>query len=59
MRIKWPSGQENSYRLGFGGCVDLKCVEEVPGIDYYRDHLPVVGESVELSFKFNCLISVF
>lgn len=43
VRVKW-SGAEiaNSYRLGFEGHVDIRCVEETSGIFYYREHLPVV-----------------
>ena len=27
------------YKLGYRGKVDLICVEETPGMDYYKDHL--------------------
>ncbi|XP_076472368.1 E3 ubiquitin-protein ligase MIB2-like [Babylonia areolata] len=42
VRVLWPSGNRNSYRLGLHGNVDLTCVEEEPGNHYYRDHLPVL-----------------
>ena len=44
MRVQWPNGVSNSYRLGFHGNVDLTCVEEEVGPFYYRDHLPLLGE---------------
>ena len=44
VRVQWSSGKGNSYRLGFHGNVDLKCVEEEVGPFYYRDHLPLLGE---------------
>lgn len=43
VRVQWPSGERNIYRLGFKGQVDVLCVEEAPVIDYYRDHLANVG----------------
>ncbi|XP_025083352.1 E3 ubiquitin-protein ligase mib1-like [Pomacea canaliculata] len=39
VRVAWPNGVVNSYRLGFQGQVDLTCVEEEIGPFYYRDHL--------------------
>ena len=44
VRVQWPGGKTNSYRLGFQGNVDLMCVEEEAGTYYYRDHLPVLSE---------------
>ena len=44
VRVQWPHGKTNSYRLGFKGNVDLMCVEEEAGTYYYRDHLPVLSE---------------
>ena len=43
VRVEWPGGVTNSYRLGFHGNVDLLCVEEEVGPFYYRDHLPLLG----------------
>ncbi|KAK7093204.1 serine-rich adhesin for platelets-like [Littorina saxatilis] len=40
LHVEWPSGDVNSYRVGFHGNVDLRCVEEEEGPCYYRDHLP-------------------
>ncbi|KAK7093226.1 hypothetical protein V1264_007016 [Littorina saxatilis] len=40
LHVEWPSGDVNSYRVGFHGNVDLRCVEEEEGPWYYRDHLP-------------------
>lgn len=42
VRVEWPSGVTNSYRLGLQGSVDIQCVEETGGTFYYRDHLPLV-----------------
>ena len=44
VRVEWPHSVANSYRLGFHGKVDLRCVEEEVGPFYYRDHLPLLGE---------------
>ena len=52
VRVQWPGGVANSYRLGLDGKVDLKCVEEGVGPFYYRDHLPLLGE---LSYR-PCLL---
>ncbi|KAH3783586.1 hypothetical protein DPMN_161528 [Dreissena polymorpha] len=43
VKVTWPNKQNNSYRLGFRGKVDVQCVEEMPGMDYYRDHLFVLS----------------
>ncbi|KAL8591676.1 hypothetical protein ACOMHN_056792 [Nucella lapillus] len=48
IRVQWPHGKTNSYRLGFRGNVDLLCVEEEAGTYYYRDHLPVLSKSVQM-----------
>lgn len=45
--VTWTSGSTNVYRLGHKGKVDLKYVQEASGGFYYRDHLPVLGESFE------------
>ncbi|KAL8578225.1 hypothetical protein ACOMHN_040986 [Nucella lapillus] len=42
VRVEWPHGITNSYRLGLNGCVDIECVEETAGTYYYRDHLPLL-----------------
>jgi len=49
VKVKWPNDEANVYRVGVKGKMDLKCVEEAAGFDYYRDHLPVAGK---------CFISV-
>ncbi|CAL1544065.1 unnamed protein product [Lymnaea stagnalis] len=41
--VRWPSGNENAYRLGHEGKVDLKCVKPASGGFYYRSHLPILG----------------
>lgn len=45
--VTWTSGSTNVYRLGHKGKVDLKYIQEASGGFYYRDHLPVLGETVE------------
>lgn len=42
--VRWSSGSTNVYRLGHLGKVDLRCIQDVPGPTYYRDHLPVLGK---------------
>ena len=39
VKVTWPNKEANTYRVGYRGKVDLECVEEAPGTDYYRDHL--------------------
>ncbi|KAL3861980.1 hypothetical protein ACJMK2_007986 [Sinanodonta woodiana] len=39
VRVQWKNGEKNVYRMGSRGKVDLKCTEEAPGIEYYKDHL--------------------
>lgn len=51
VRVKWPNGCSNSYRLGIEGRVDLKSVEVTSGTFFYRDHLPVVGKYYSEVFK--------
>ena len=41
--VSWVSGSTNVYRLGHKGKIDLKYVEDAPGMNYYKDHLPVLG----------------
>ncbi|RWS07269.1 E3 ubiquitin-protein ligase MIB2-like protein, partial [Dinothrombium tinctorium] len=43
--VMWASGSTNVYRLGHKGKVDLKYVIDASGGYYYRDHLPVLGQS--------------
>ncbi|CAH1773486.1 unnamed protein product [Owenia fusiformis] len=47
--VTWASGSTNVYRLGHKGKVDIKYVQEATGGTYYKDHLPVLGESKEVS----------
>ena len=42
--VTWPSKEGNKYKLGYRGKVDLRCVEEAPGMDFYKDHLFALGE---------------
>ena len=63
VRVQWPNGVSNTYRLGFHGNVDLRCVEEEVGPFYYRDHLPLLGKLWKkkgryLSFLFGVWVGV-
>ncbi|CAF0858490.1 unnamed protein product [Brachionus calyciflorus] len=42
--IKWDNGNENLYRLGYQGMIDLKSKIDAKGGYYYPEHLPVLGE---------------
>ncbi|XP_011307675.1 E3 ubiquitin-protein ligase MIB2 [Fopius arisanus] len=44
--VTWSSGSTNVYRLGYKGCVDLCYIEEASCGTYYKEHLPVLGQSV-------------
>lgn len=52
-KITWSSGNNNVYRIGHNGRVDLKYVEEGVGGFYYPDHLPVLGRHVGLMLILN------
>ncbi|KAL4221757.1 E3 ubiquitin-protein ligase mib2 [Mactra antiquata] len=39
VKVRWPNKEENQYRVGYKGKMDLLCVEQAPGMDFYRDHL--------------------
>lgn len=43
IRVCWDTGVINSYRVGFNGKVDLKCIETAAGFEFYPDHLPFLG----------------
>ncbi|KAK7496799.1 hypothetical protein BaRGS_00012008, partial [Batillaria attramentaria] len=45
VRVAWPHGKKNVYRLGYEGHVDVMCSEEEAGGFYYRDHLPCLDTS--------------
>lgn len=49
--VTWASGVTNVYRLGHKGKVDLKYVEEASGGSYYPEHLPILGETSQPSFR--------
>ncbi|XP_069101873.1 E3 ubiquitin-protein ligase MIB2-like [Argopecten irradians] len=51
VKVKWPHGEANVYRVGSQGKVDVKCVEEAAGFYYYREHLPIAGAKVDVSVK--------
>lgn len=42
--VVWDTGAKNLYRLGSEGMVDLKCVSDAKGPQFYRDHVPLLGE---------------
>ncbi|CAL1541900.1 unnamed protein product, partial [Lymnaea stagnalis] len=42
--VLWASGECAYHRLGFRGAVDLKCVRPTSGGNYYKNHLPVLGQ---------------
>ncbi|XP_067951450.1 E3 ubiquitin-protein ligase MIB2-like [Watersipora subatra] len=45
--IIWQSGTANVYRLGHKGKADLKYRVATCGGQYYRDHLPLLGQLTE------------
>ncbi|CAF0788949.1 unnamed protein product [Didymodactylos carnosus] len=46
--VQWTHNQNfNVYRVGHKGKVDLKYVQEAKNGNYYKMHLPVLGEHVE------------
>ncbi|XP_034951738.1 E3 ubiquitin-protein ligase MIB2 [Chelonus insularis] len=44
--VTWRSGSTNVYRLGYKGCVDLCYIEKSTYGTYYKEHLPVLGQTV-------------
>lgn len=42
-RVQWSGSSVNSYRLGFGGDVDLKCTVPALGGSFYKDHMPLIA----------------
>ncbi|XP_071946064.1 E3 ubiquitin-protein ligase MIB2-like isoform X3 [Antedon mediterranea] len=47
--VTWSAGTTNVYRIGHKGKVDLKYIQDAPGSYYYKDHLPRLGEKLEMS----------
>lgn len=43
--VLWDNGAKNLYRVAFEGMCDLKVLSDAKGGAYYRDHLPLLGES--------------
>lgn len=43
--ILWDNGAKNLYRLGFEGMADLKVISDAKGGSFYRDHLPLLGDT--------------
>ena len=48
--VSWVTGSTNVYRLGHKGNVDLKYIAATCGGYYYKDHMPVLGKSVDNFF---------
>ncbi|KMY90923.1 E3 ubiquitin-protein ligase MIB2 [Drosophila simulans] len=46
--VSWVTGSTNVYRLGHKGNVDLKYITATCGGHYYKDHMPVLGQTEEL-----------
>lgn len=46
--VVWSTGFTNIYSIGHKGRVDLCCVEPAVGGHYYRAHLPLLGEKIEV-----------
>lgn len=53
--VLWSNGQEDLYRLGHKGMIDLKVIAPAKGHTVYRDHLPQLTEfqTPEEHFYFN------
>ncbi|EDW63696.1 E3 ubiquitin-protein ligase MIB2 [Drosophila virilis] len=45
--VSWVTGSTNVYRLGHKGNVDLKYIAATCGGHYYKDHMPVLGQTEE------------
>lgn len=43
--VLWANGSSNVYRLGHNGKTDLKAVSIVGGGFYYREALPILGNT--------------
>ena len=41
--VQWKEGGLVKYRVGHDGRVELKAVETAAGLDFYEDHLPLIG----------------
>ena len=44
--IIWDTGLRNMYRVGFEGMADLKAVSDAKSGSVYKDHLPILGETL-------------
>lgn len=47
--VTWSNGQTNVYRLGYKGCVDLCCLKASTAGTYYKEHLPLLGQLVQMN----------
>ncbi|XP_077998099.1 E3 ubiquitin-protein ligase MIB2-like [Glandiceps talaboti] len=47
--VTWSNGSTNVYRVGHKGKVDIKYTQDAPGGPYYKDHLPKLGERLEMN----------
>uniref|UniRef100_A0A2C9JXE4 RING-type E3 ubiquitin transferase n=1 Tax=Biomphalaria glabrata TaxID=6526 RepID=A0A2C9JXE4_BIOGL len=57
--VIWSSGSTNVYRMGHKGKVDLKYIHATPSGQYYRDHLPVLGEMLEYFEVLETILFIF
>ncbi|XP_052228466.1 E3 ubiquitin-protein ligase MIB2-like isoform X2 [Dreissena polymorpha] len=45
VNVTWQDGSTSTCMVGFQGKIDLVCVEEMPGLEYYREHMAVLDTS--------------
>ena len=43
VQVEWKNGRKDDYRVGYKGKMDLRFIEEAPGLECYPKHLPVYG----------------
>ncbi|KAH1024185.1 E3 ubiquitin-protein ligase MIB2 [Dendroctonus ponderosae] len=48
-KVHWFSGKTNVYRLSHKGICDIQYIEPSSGGNYYPDHLPILGQILELA----------
>ena len=46
--VLWLAGNQNTYRIGHEGKVDLRAIEPAAGVFYYPDHLARLGQEGSL-----------
>lgn len=55
VKVSWSNNETSRCRPG----IDVICIEEMPGLSYYRDHLPVLGNITLIVMPFEITILVF